>query len=415
LIQIYGTNFINAGAVRFNNLLAVFTVNSNTNITAIVPSNALTGPISVVAPAGLAISATNFFAAPRIDSFSPTVGGPSTSVTINGLNLTNASAVRFNGATANFNVVSSERITATAPNGVTSGPITVVTPGGTVTSTGNFFVAPRISGFSPSGGPTGAVVTITGVNFLGATNVRFGGTNAVITSVTTNQIVATVPARAPTGPVSVSAPAGSATTTSNFVVFTTSDLALGQRAAPSPVTASDPLTYTVSVTNIGPKDATAVILTNTLPLNVVFVSATLSQGNSSLNGRILRCTFGNLARGAIATLVLEVIPTVAGAITNTASVGAAEPDLVPGNNSSVLRTTVNAAFRPSLAISRDVTTPSVLVVSWPKTAENFVLQSAGSLSSPSWTTIGDISDNGDRYSYSFTTVGLRRFFRLMRL
>jgi hypothetical protein len=48
--------------------------------------------------------------------------------------------------------------------------------------------------------------------------VRFNGTSATFSNVSDNVIIATVPAGATTGPISVLAPAGTATTTNNFTV-----------------------------------------------------------------------------------------------------------------------------------------------------------------------------------------------------
>jgi hypothetical protein len=74
------------------------------------------------------------------DSFSPTSGLVGTSVTIPGTGLTRASAVRFNGASATFNVGSDTSLTAMVPSGATTGPISVTTPGGTATSRMSFTV-----------------------------------------------------------------------------------------------------------------------------------------------------------------------------------------------------------------------------------------------------------------------------------
>jgi gliding motility-associated-like protein len=66
----------------------------------------------------------------------------------------------------------------------------------------------------------GAVITLTGTNFTGATTVRFNGTDA--TSFTVNsstQITATVPVGASTGTIAVTTPGGTATTSSSFTVF----------------------------------------------------------------------------------------------------------------------------------------------------------------------------------------------------
>lgn len=76
--------------------------------------------------------------APTISSFSPTRGTPGTTVVINGTNLSGATSVKFNGRAATFTINSSTRITATAPNLVDSGPITVTTPSGTARSAINF-------------------------------------------------------------------------------------------------------------------------------------------------------------------------------------------------------------------------------------------------------------------------------------
>jgi hypothetical protein len=139
-VTITGASFTGATAVKFNGLAATFMVNSSTQITAAVPVNATTGPISVTTPGGTATSATSFTVAPRITSFTPASGAPGTSVAINGANLTGVTAVKFNGTTAVFTVNSPVKITATVPAGAASGPITVTTPAGTATSASGFSV-----------------------------------------------------------------------------------------------------------------------------------------------------------------------------------------------------------------------------------------------------------------------------------
>ena len=139
-VTITGATFTGATAVKFNGLAATFMVNSSTQITAAVPANATTGPISVTTPGGTATSATSFTVAPRITSFTPASGAPGTSVAINGANLTGATAVKFNGTSAVFTVNSPVKITATVPAGAASGPITVATPAGATTSASSFSV-----------------------------------------------------------------------------------------------------------------------------------------------------------------------------------------------------------------------------------------------------------------------------------
>ncbi len=59
-VVITGTNFGSASAVTFNGLAAVYNVDSPTQITATVPTNATSGLISVTTPSGTAISANSF-------------------------------------------------------------------------------------------------------------------------------------------------------------------------------------------------------------------------------------------------------------------------------------------------------------------------------------------------------------------
>ena len=132
-----------------------------------------------------------------------------------------ATAVRFNGTAAAYTVASETQLTATVPAGATSGPLSVTTPGGTATSTASFtvFQAPTVSSFTPASGGVGTSVTITGTNLTGATAVRFNGTGASFTVKSARQIVATVPAGATSGSVSVTTPGGIATSAASFTVI----------------------------------------------------------------------------------------------------------------------------------------------------------------------------------------------------
>src|SRR5205085_2723803 len=127
-----GTNFSGATAVAFNGVSASFTVNSATSIQATVPAGATTGTISVTTLGGTATSAGSFTVinSPTITSFTPPIGPVGISVTISGTDFTGATAVTFNGVSANFTVNSATSIQATVPASATTGPVSVTTPGG---------------------------------------------------------------------------------------------------------------------------------------------------------------------------------------------------------------------------------------------------------------------------------------------
>ena len=139
VVRINGANFTNATAVSFNGVAAAgFFVTNNTTIGAIVPFGVSTGPISVTTPAGTAVSTGLFYSPPGIIVFTPTHGLPGTNVTLTGSNFVGATSVLFNGLPATFFVTNNTTIGAFVPVGAQTGPITVIAPGGTNSTTVNF-------------------------------------------------------------------------------------------------------------------------------------------------------------------------------------------------------------------------------------------------------------------------------------
>jgi YD repeat-containing protein len=82
--------------------------------------------------------------------------------------------------------------------------------------------AVSVLAMSPSNGvPGNTCVTIYGSGFsatLSQDTVQFNGTTATLSYATPTTIVATVPSGAHTGPVSVTSPSGSATSSSSFII-----------------------------------------------------------------------------------------------------------------------------------------------------------------------------------------------------
>jgi hypothetical protein len=144
-VVLTGTNLTGTSAVSFGGTPAAsFAVVSPTQVTAVVPAGATTGPISVTTPNGTTSTATAFQAspAPTVTSVAPGSGEVGDSVTIAGTNLTGATAVSFAGTpAATFSVASPTSITATVPAGAGAGNVTVTTPGGTGTSPQPFAVS----------------------------------------------------------------------------------------------------------------------------------------------------------------------------------------------------------------------------------------------------------------------------------
>jgi uncharacterized repeat protein (TIGR01451 family) len=222
--------------------------------------------------------------------------------------------------------------------------------------------------------PLGVAVTPDGA-FVYVTNRNISGTVLVIAT-GTNTVIATIPVGS--GPCSVAVTPDGAfvyvangisnnvsviATATNTVTATipvgdtpgafgqfigpastagdTADLSLTKTDAPDPVLVGDHLTYTLTVTNHGPSDATDVTLTDALPSSVVFVSASPGAPTCSASAGTVTCDLGTLTNGASTTVTLTVRPTATGTISNTAEVVGDETDPDPGNNTDTEQTIVN--------------------------------------------------------------------------
>ncbi|MDX6370445.1 MAG: kumamolisin, partial [Gaiellaceae bacterium] len=99
------------------------------------------------------------------------------------------------------------------------------------TLAGTVSTGPAVTSFSPTIGSVGTDVTINGINLDKTSSVKFHGTNASFTILSSSTVQATVPSGATTGPISVFGPSTSSTTGSSFTVappVTNDNFALAQ-------------------------------------------------------------------------------------------------------------------------------------------------------------------------------------------
>src|SRR5262249_34503315 len=134
------------------------------------------------------------------------------------------------------------------------------------------------------------------------------------------------------------------------------DLTLKMTGAPPTVIAGGTITYTLTVTNKGPGDATNVIVTDVFPAGATFVPGSLACTPSG-SPITVTCTLGTLVKGAIVTpLTFGMTPAAGGNLANTAVVSADQTDTAPSNDSSTVKTKV---VFPDLVVKKltlDVTT-----------------------------------------------------------
>jgi RHS repeat-associated protein len=231
-VTIAGTNFggtQGSSSITFNGIAASsITSWTSSQIVAIVPATATSGPVvvvvnSVASNADMTFTVIN----PVVSAVTPASAPVGGTVTVTGTGfgaLQNGSQVQFNGLSGNVTSWSATSVTLTVPSGATSGPLLVAEDGVNSNSV-SFTVTEALSvtALNPTVGPVGSSVTITGTGFSaspGNSTVFFNGIPTTTTGWTDTQITAIVPTGTTTGPVSVDV-AGITALGPNFQINTT--------------------------------------------------------------------------------------------------------------------------------------------------------------------------------------------------
>jgi hypothetical protein len=224
LVTIDGTN-LGSASVAFNGTAATITSDSADEIVTSVPCGATSGDVTVTTAGGVTRGPATFTitagpSPPTVSKVSRSSGKTGTSVKITGSGMTGAS-VRF-GCTPATAVSKSTSVTAKVPAlGATSiaVPIRVTTATGTtVAATFTYLAPPTVTSLAPGHGPAGTPVTVTGTDLDGVTSVKFGKKAAKFTPIDGQHVSAVVPTKAKTAPVTVTTPAGTATSPTSFGV-----------------------------------------------------------------------------------------------------------------------------------------------------------------------------------------------------
>ena len=148
---------------------------------------------------------------------------------------------------------------------------------------------------------------------------------------------------------------GDNTISADTAILPSGDLSMTMTAAPATALAGQPLTYTLTVTNNGPSDATGVVVSDVLPAGPDLVSSSAGCTGTS----VLTCAVGTLASGASATIVVTVRPRVAdvgASITNSATSSSGIHDPQPSNDSATSTHLVAAAA--DLTVSGSASSPT---------------------------------------------------------
>ncbi len=127
-----------------------------------------------------------------------------------------------------------------------------------------------------------------------------------------------------------------------LVLAASANLSITVAAQANPATAGDSLTYDITVSNLGPDMASAVVITLTLDAGTDFSSISPSANCTHTDGVVV-CTLPSLNASGLApyTLQVDVDPATRGSVTLNGQVASATPDSNDGNNQAIETVTVN--------------------------------------------------------------------------
>jgi len=155
-------------------------------------------------------------------------------------------------------------------------------------------------------------------------------------------------------------PGNESATATTTVGTGSADLSVTKTGTPDPVIAGGSLlSYTITVTNAGPSDATTATLTDSLPIGTTFVSIvsplswSCTVPSLGANGTVA-CANATFPIGsAVFTVQVQVDAAAAAGtvISNTATAASATSDPNPANNDGVATTTVAASANLSVTLA----------------------------------------------------------------
>jgi uncharacterized repeat protein (TIGR01451 family) len=261
---------------------------------------------------------------------------------------------------ANLSITKSDGVTIVAPGSSTTYTIVVSNLGPSA-----------VTGVSVSdpvpASVTAATWTITGAAGGGAVTGPTAGTGALDTTVNlpvnatvtftftvhvdpsaTGSLVNTATVTPPIGVTDANLANDSATDIDTLAPL--ADLAIIKSVNDETPKVGDTITFTVTLRDNGPSDATGVQVTDLLPAGLGLVGSNPSQG--SYNPATGVWTVGMVANGAAATLVVQALAVSPGAETNTATISHADQiDTNTANNTSSVSVVVTSTSPPVMVVS----------------------------------------------------------------
>jgi uncharacterized repeat protein (TIGR01451 family) len=130
------------------------------------------------------------------------------------------------------------------------------------------------------------------------------------------------------------------------------DMAIAMTATPEPVIQGDTLVYALTITNNGPAMADNVVVTDTLPSAVTYISSLVTGGTCWQSSGTITCNMGSMSNGQIAVITHNVLAATFSSSSyavNTATVAASTADPNLSNNTATTSSTIVSPTAVQLA------------------------------------------------------------------
>ncbi len=230
------------------------------------------------------------------------------------------------------------------------GGLTLAAHGG---AGGNASAAALANREGPGGGGSGGVILLSGA--AGSTNVSGGANGTTLASAygaTSGSAGFSV-----TGLTLSSSPGPHSATICT-------DMAITKIGVPDPVLQNATLTYTLTVTNNGPQTAAGVVVVDTLPTQVTYVSSSSTLGSCTQAAGVVTCTLGTMISGDIETITITTTAVTPSLALNTATVNSTTPDPILTNNTATFTSTIEFPNAVKLSSFTAVQNGPGVLLSW---------------------------------------------------
>lgn len=221
-VTVLGSSFGSVTELRLNGVSIAFAPINSTRLSFVVPAGAESGTVDLVAGTAIVSSPTllTVLGLPQVTGVSPSSARPGDPLTLSGTNLANVTQVRVGGVLVTPSSRTGTQLVVTVPAGASSGALELVLSNGGTRAVSQTFVLMAVqvstSGMSPTSGPEGTVVRVTGAGLDTVSSVSVGGLAATIIAKTASTLDFSAPASS--GAVLLSAPGGQNVNAGSFTL-----------------------------------------------------------------------------------------------------------------------------------------------------------------------------------------------------